>query len=143
MGSFGTKQQQAVVSWLSLLITRSCMHDICEFWRWLRLGSSTAQIECSNENSGQHTASEVASHARQATGLAETAGTGRWVSSESVPTENPRRFHYLEDKAIFMKSSQGSTTCVVLLYCCTSKDVVDGRRGKNEKRVIMSTRPEP
>ena len=79
------------------------MHDICEFWRWLRLGSSTAQIECSNENSGQHTASEVASHARQATGLAETAGTGRWVSSESVPAENPRRVHYLEQKEILKK----------------------------------------
>ena len=26
----------------------------------------------------------------------ETAGAGRWVWSESVPTENPRRFHYLE-----------------------------------------------
>ena len=26
----------------------------------------------------------------------ETAGAGRWVWSESVPTENPRRFQYLE-----------------------------------------------
>ena len=24
----------------------------------------------------------------------KTAGAGRWVWSESVPTENPRRFHY-------------------------------------------------
>ena len=40
--------------------------------------------------------SEGASHARRAAGLAETAGAGRWVSSEPVATENPGRFHYLE-----------------------------------------------
>ena len=28
MGSFGTEPQQAVVSWFSLLIARSCMHVI-------------------------------------------------------------------------------------------------------------------
>ena len=48
------------------------------------------------ENSGQHTASEGASHVRRAAGLAETAGAGWLVSSKSVPTENPRCFHYLE-----------------------------------------------
>ena len=26
----------------------------------------------------------------------KTAGAGWWVSNESVPTENPRRFHYSE-----------------------------------------------
>ena len=27
----------------------------------------------------------------------KTAGAGRWVWRESVPTENPRPFHYLEE----------------------------------------------
>ena len=83
-----------------------------------RLGSSSAQIECSNESSGQHTASEGASHARRATGLAETAGAGRWVSSESVPTENPRRFHYLEQGDLQEKFPRFNNMCVtaVLLY---------------------------
>ena len=41
---------------------------------------------------------------------------------------------------IFKKTSQDLTACVLLLYCCTSIDiVVDGRRGKNEKNVIMNT----
>ena len=35
---------------------------------------------------GQHTAGDGAPHARWATGLAETAGAGRRVSSEMVPT---------------------------------------------------------
>ena len=106
------------------------------------LEARALKIECSNESSGQYTASEVASHARQATGLAETAGAGRWVSSESVTMENPRRFHNLEHKEIFKKSSQG-LTCVLLLYCCTIIDIVDGGRGKNEKCVIMTTRHDP
>ena len=41
---------------------------------------------------GQHTASDGASYARRVTGLAETAGAGRRVSSETVPTENLRRY---------------------------------------------------
>ena len=65
---------------------------ICVFWGWLK----TWKLECSNESSGQHTASEGASHSRRATALVATAGAGRWVWSEPVPTENPRRFHYLE-----------------------------------------------
>ena len=49
------------------------------------------------------TASEVASHARQGTGLAETAEAGRWVSSESVATENPRSCSNLDQKEVFKK----------------------------------------
>ena len=59
------------------------------FWGWLK----TWKLECSKESSGQHTASEGVSQSRRATGLAETTGAGRWVWSESGPTENPRRFH--------------------------------------------------
>ena len=40
----------------------------------------------------------------------------------------------IKSKAIFKKSSQGLSTCVLLLYCCTSIDIiVDSRREKNEK----------
>ena len=42
-------------------------------------GSSSSQIEFSNESSGQHTACEGVSHARRATDLAKPAGAGRWA----------------------------------------------------------------
>ena len=75
---------------------------------WLK----TWKLECSNESSGQHTASEGASHARQATGLADTAGAGRWVSSESVPTENPRRFHYWEQGNLQQQLPMLNIVCI-------------------------------
>ena len=82
-----------------------------------RFRSSRAQIECSNESSGQHTASVGASHTRRATGLAETAGAGRWVSSESVPTENPRSFHYLQQGDLQEKFPRfNMRIAAVLLY---------------------------
>ena len=82
------------------------------------LEARALKIECSNESSGQYTASEVASHARQATGLAETAGAGRWVSTESVPTKNPSHFHYLEHGDLQEKFSRFDNMCVAaeLLY---------------------------
>ena len=81
------------------------MHDIYYmFWGWLK----TWKLECSNESSGQHTASEGASHARRATGLADAAGAGRRVWNESVPTENPRRFHYLEQGDLQEKFSSSN-----------------------------------
>ena len=36
MGYLRTEAHQAVVSWFCLVITRSCMHDICVFWCWLK-----------------------------------------------------------------------------------------------------------
>ena len=48
----------------------------------------------------------------------QTGGAGRWVSSESVPTENPRRFHYLEQGDLQEKFPRFNNMCVtaVLLY---------------------------
>ena len=44
-------------------------------------------------------------------------------------------------KAIFRKISQG-LTCVLVLYCFTSIDIIaDSRLGKNEKYVIMTLDP--
>lgn len=54
------------------------------------------KLHCPEERPGQHTASEGASHERRARGLAETAGAGLRVSSETVPTENPRCCQYLD-----------------------------------------------
>ena len=79
-----------------------------------RLGSSSAQIECSNESSKQQIG---ASPARRATGLAETARAGRWVSMELVPTENPRYFHYLKQGDLQAKfPSFNLCITAVLLY---------------------------
>ena len=141
MGSFGTEPQQAIVSWFCLLIARSCVHVICVFWRWLKTWKLERSKSSARTKAPGNTASEVASHARQATGLAETAGAGRWVSSESVPTENPRRFHNLEQMAIFKKRSQGLTTCISALLLYQYRHC--GRpQWKNEKYLIMTTRPE-
>ena len=79
-----------------------------------RLGSSSAQIECSNESSKQQIG---ASPARRATGLAETARAGRWVSREFVLTENTRYFHYLKQGDLQAKFPRFNM-CItaVLLY---------------------------
>ena len=37
MGSLRTEPHQAVVSWLCLLIARSCMHGTCIFWCRLKI----------------------------------------------------------------------------------------------------------
>ena len=106
-----------------------------------RAPKSSAQTKISR----QHTASEGASHARRATGLAETAGAG-WVSSKSVPTENPRCFHYLEQSDRQEKFSMFQQD---VYYCCIAAVLLyqyrqfDGRHGKNENYVIVTTRPEP
>ena len=74
------------------------------------------------------------------TGVAGTAGARRWVSSDLVPTENPGRIHYLEQGDLQEKFPRFNLTCVLLLYCCTSIGIiVDGRRGKNKKSLIMTT----
>ena len=90
-----------------------------------------------------NTQREGASHEGRATGTAETAGAGRWVSSESVPTENPRRFHYLEQSDLQEKLSRFDNMCItaILLYQHTSRRC---RRPpwKKRKYVIVTTRPE-
>ena len=70
------------------------------------------------ESPGQHTASRRTSLARRATGLAETAGAGRWASSESARRSSKN----------VPKLEQDVTT--VLLY---DNRHFDGRRGKNDK----------
>ena len=101
-----------------LLIAISYMHDICVFRYWLKTWKLERPNRVLKRKSGQHTASEGASHARRAAGLAETAGAGWWVSSKSVPTENPRRFHYLEQSDLQEKFSMFSNMCItaVLQY---------------------------
>ena len=74
---------------VQFIIDHEIVHA-CVFWGWLK----TWKLECSRESLGQHTASDGASHVRQATGHAEAAGAGRSVSSETVPAENPRRYQY-------------------------------------------------
>ena len=98
-----------------------------------RLGSAGAEIECSNESSGQHTASEGVSRARRATELAETAGAGRWVSSESVPTENPRRFQYLEHDDLQENFPRFNNMCTTAVLLCQYRHC---RRPPWEKRKI-------
>ena len=76
---------------------------------------------------------------KRATGLAETAGAQRWVSSELVPAENPGRFHCLEQGDL-QETFTRFNMCITAVYCCTSIDIIiDGRRRKNEKYVIMTT----
>ena len=61
------------------------------------------------------------------------------MSGELVATENPGVF-IISSNAIFKKSSQGLTAHVLLLFCCTGIDIiVDDRRGKDDKYVIMVT----
>ena len=140
MGCSGGELQQAVVSWCSLLIARSCMHDIYCIWvlglaedleaRVLKSSPQTkapgntprAKARPTQYSGGVAVGVERivsdgkleafplfrarrSSRARRATGIAKTAGAGRWVWSESVPTENPRCFHYLDQGILQEKLS--------------------------------------
>ena len=51
-------------------------------------------------------------------GSQRTAGAGRWVSSKSVPTENQRRVHYLEQGDLQTRFSRFINMFItaVLLY---------------------------
>ena len=96
------------------------------YWGWLK----TWKVECSTEISGQHTASEGASHARRETEFAEIAGAEQWVFSSSVQTETPRRFHYSEQGGDLQEKFPKVSQHVFLLYCGSSSIyIVDGRRG--------------
>ena len=66
---------------------------------------------------------------------------GRW-RGKSVPTENPRCFHYFEQSDRQEKFSMFNIMCItaVLLYQYRH---FDGRRGKNEIRDCDHPRPEP
>ena len=72
-----------------LLIARSCMHVryfVCV------LGSAEHLEARVLKSSPQTKASGSTPRAK----ARKTAGAGRWVWNESVPTENPRRFQNLE-----------------------------------------------
>ena len=121
IGSIGRELQQAVVSWCYLLIARSRMHVCLGVDR--RLGSSSAQRKAPG-NTPRATARPTQDGPR---GLQRQ---WRRESSETVPTENPRRHHYLEQGDL-----QGRFPRFNSLYYCstTSIEVFDGRRGKNEE----------
>ena len=131
-GSFGTEPKQTVVSWSSLLIARSCMHDICVFSRWLK----TWKIERSNRVLKPKLRATQRERRRVCHKTGDKAcrdsGSGTMGVEPIGSDGNPESFSVFWSKAIFTKSCQGLTTCVSLLYCSTSTDVVDGRRGKNE-----------
>ena len=66
---------------------------------------------------------------------------GQHTASKSVPTENPRCFHHLEQSDLQEKFSMFNMCfTAVLVYQYRH---FDGRRGKNEKYMIVTTRPEP
>ena len=79
MGALGRELQQAVVSWCYLVTARSSMHTV-----WVLGLRVNLEARVLKRKPRHHTASGGTSHARRATGLAETAGTGQSVSSESA-----------------------------------------------------------
>ena len=131
---------------VSLLIARSCTHDIytCVVVLAEDLVARALKSSGPRKAPGSTTrANARPTYARRATGLAETTGAGRWCRANRFRRKT-RGVFITGSKAIFNNSSQCLTSCVSLLYWCTSIDIVDGRRGQNEKCVIMTTRrPEP
>ena len=94
-----------------LFIECEIMH-VCVCWGWLK----TWKLECTKESPRKNATSDGASHARRATGLAETAGARRRVSSETAPTENPRRYNYLEQGDLQEKFPRLNN--ILAHYCC-------------------------
>ena len=133
MGCLGREPQQAVVSWCSLLIARSCMHDMCVLWGWLK----TWKLERSNrvlKRKFRATHRERRRAPRMTGGGAcrDSRGVGWWVSTESVRTEKPSRFHYLERGDLQEKSLRFN-----VYYCCIAVPVqtlVTAAVGKREMR---------
>ena len=64
-------------------------YTVYGFWGWLK----TWKLECSNRALKRKLR---ATHRVRKRVPRNTAGAWRWVWSESFPTENSRRFHYLE-----------------------------------------------
>ena len=144
MGSFGTETQQAVVSWFSILIARSCMHDIYYICMCFGVGgtpgSSSAQIECSKKTPGNTPLAKARPSQDGQRGLQRQRERDGGCRANRFRRKT-RGVFIIYSKGIFKKSSQG-LTCVLLLYCCTSRHC---RRSswENEKYVIITTRPNP
>ena len=142
MGSLGRELQQAVVSWCSILAARSCTHDVCVFWRWPK----TWKLDRLNRVLKQ----KLRATHRKRTHVPSTAGDGacRDTGTETVSVERigsdgtPEAFSLFRARR-YSRNGAKVYKYVPLLYSCTSIDIVDGHRGKNEKYVIMTTRPKP
>ena len=64
------------------------------------------------------------------------------MSSETVPTKNPRRYHYLEQGDLQEKLLK----FIKMYHCCIAVRVQTSSTatvGKTKKNMIMTTRPEP
>ena len=119
------------------------MREICGFWRWPK----TWKLERSNRVLKRKLRATHRERSRvprkTGDGACRNSGSGT-VGVERIGSGGkPEACSLFRAKGDLEESSQGLTTCVLLLYCCTSIDIVDGRRAKTKKYVIMTTRPEP
>ena len=110
--------QQAVVSWCSLLIARSCMREICGFWRWPK----TWKLERSKRVLKRKLRATHRERSRvprkTGDGACRNSGSGT-VGVERIGSGGkPEACSLFRAKGDLEESPQGLTTCVLLLYCC-------------------------
>ena len=131
MGSFGTELQQAVVSWCSLLFARSCIHDTMCVSALAEVLEARA-LKSSAQTTATHRERRRAPRMTGGGACRDSRGVGWWVSTESVRTEKPSRFHYLERGDLQEKSLRFN-----VYYCCIAVPVqtlVTAAVGKREMR---------
>ena len=91
MGYLRTEPHQAVVSWFCLLIARSCMHDIMCILEFAELERPNRVLK----RKLRATHRERSRVPRKTGGGAcRDSGSGMVGVEQTVPTENPRCFHY-------------------------------------------------
>ena len=139
MGYLRTEPHQAVVSWFCLLIARSCMHDIMCILEFAELERPNRVLK----RKLRATHRERSRVPRKTGGGAcRDSGSGKVGVERTGCDGKPGAFSLFRARRSSTKVPQ-DLTCILLLYCCTSIDIVDGRRGENGKYVTMTTRPEP
>ena len=134
MGSFGTEPQQVVVSWFFILITRSCMHDMymCVVALAEDLKARALKSGIQTKAPGNTPRAKARPTQDGQRGLQrQRERDGGWRANRF--RQKIRGFFISWNKATLKKSSQDFTTCVLTLYCCTSRH---RRRPPWEKRKI-------
>ena len=135
MGSFGTEPQQVVVSWFFILITRSCMHDMymCVVALAEDLKARALKSGIQTKAPGNTPRAKARPTQDGQRGLQrQRERDGGWRANRF--RQKIRGFFISWNKATLKKSSQDFTTCVLTLYCCTSRHHC--RRPPWEKRKI-------
>ena len=122
MNSLRTEPHQAVVSWFCSLIARSCMHDMCILVLAEDLEARAPKSSAQTKTTGNTRRAKARPTKDGPRGLQRQRKRHGGCRANRFRRKT-RRVFITWSKPIFKKSSQYLTTCVLLLYYCTSIDI--------------------